>query len=160
MATEYGYKEFDAPPVRSLRARLIDSLGPATSNSINRGLAAMPTQERSIKIDGRAGGGDQPQRRHREAMARNISPQGNQPQGSNPRAEAEISRWDDEPGWDHDQDEAAGPRARKLLSRSNSGFHRISDNFSALTRWVSGERWVKRLTVVIGVLAVIFAVCF
>src|SRR6267154_827197 len=42
-------------------------LGPATSNSINRGLAAMPTQERSIRIDGRAGDGDQPQRRHREA---------------------------------------------------------------------------------------------
>src|SRR5439155_4627545 len=46
MAAEYGYKEFDAPPVRSLKARLIDSLGPATSNSINRGLAAMPPQER------------------------------------------------------------------------------------------------------------------
>jgi hypothetical protein len=160
MSSEYGYKKFDAPPVRSLKARLIDSLGPATSNSINRGLAAMPTQERSIKIDGRAGSGDQPQRRHREAMARNISPQGNQPQGSNPRAEAEISQWDDEAGWDHDQDEAAGHRARKLLSRSNSGFHRISDNFAALNRWVSGERWVKRLTVVIGVLVVIFAVCF
>jgi len=120
----------------------------------------MPTQERSIKIDGRAGGGDQPQRRHREAMARNNSPQGRQPHGSNPRAEAEIPQWDDEAGWDHDQDEAAGHRARKLLSRSNSGFHRIGDNFSALTRWVSGERWVKRLAVVIGVLAVIFTACF
>jgi hypothetical protein len=120
----------------------------------------MPTQERSIKIDGRAGCGDQPQRRHREAMARNNSPQGTSLQGSNPRAEAQISQWDDEAGWDHDQDEAAGHRARKLLSRSNSGFHRIGDNFSALTRWVSGERWVKRLAVVIGVLAVIFTACF
>jgi hypothetical protein len=120
----------------------------------------MPTQERSIKIDGRAGCGDQPQRRHREAMARTNSPQGTSLQGSNPRAEAQISQWDDEAGWDHDQDEAAGHRARKLLSRSNSGFHRIGDNFSALTRWVSGERWVKRLAVVIGVLAVIFTACF
>ena len=120
----------------------------------------MPAQERSIQIDGRAGGGDQPQRRHREAMARNSSPQGKPPQGSNPRAEAQISQWDDEAGWDHDQDEAAGHRARKLLSRSNSGFHRIGDNFSALNRWVSGERWIRRLTVVIGVLAVIFAGCF
>ena len=120
----------------------------------------MPAQERSIQIDGRAGGGDQPQRRHREAMARNNSPQGKPPQGSNPRAEAQISQWDDEAGWDHDQDEAAGHRARKLLSRSNSGFHRIGDNFSALNRWVSGERWIRRLTVVIGVLAVIFAGCF
>src|SRR3977135_3996592 len=102
MAAEYGYKEFDAPPVRSLKARLIDSLGPATSNSINRGLAEMPTQESSQQIAGRAGGDDQPQRQHREAMARN-----NSPQGSNPRAEAQISQWDDEAGWDHDQDEAA-----------------------------------------------------
>jgi len=93
-------------------------------------------------------------------MARNNSPQGTSLQGSNPRAEAQISQWDDEAGWDHDQDEAAGHRARKLLSRSNSGFHRIGDNFSALTRWVSGERWVKRLAVVIGVLAVIFTACF
>ena len=120
----------------------------------------MPAQERSIDIDERAGGGDQPQRRHREAMARNTSPQGKQPQGSNPRAEAQISQWDDEPGWDHDQDEAAGHRARRLLSRSNSGFHRLSDNFAAMNRWVTGERWVKRLVVVIAVLAVIFAGCF
>src|SRR4029077_17651228 len=106
------------------------------------------------------GGGDQPQRQHREAMARNNLPQGTSPHGSNPRAEAQISQWDDEAGWDTDQDEAGGPRARKLLSRSDSRFHRISDNISALNRWVSGERWIRRLTVVIGVLAVIFAGCF
>jgi len=120
----------------------------------------MPAQERSIEIDERARGGDQPQRRHREAMARNTSPQGKPPQGSNPRAEVQISQWDDEPGWDHDLDEAARRRARRLLSRSNSGFHRLSDNFAALNRWVTGERWVKRLVVVIAVLAVIFAGCF
>ena len=120
----------------------------------------MPTRERSIEIDERTRGGDQPQRRHREAMARNTSPQGKQPQGSNPRAEVQISQWDDERGWDQDQDEAAGHRARRLLSRSDSGFHRLSDNFAALNRWVTGERWVKRLVVVIAVLAVIFAGCF
>jgi len=92
-------------------------------------------------------------------MARNSSPQGTSPQGSNPRAEAQFSQWGDEAGWDRDQDEACH-RAQKLLSRSNSGFHRIGDNLAALNRWISGERWVKRLTVVIGVLAVIFAVCF
>ncbi|MGH6713656.1 MAG: DUF3971 domain-containing protein [Bradyrhizobium sp.] len=119
----------------------------------------MPAQERSIQIDGRACGGDQPQRQHREAMARNSSPQSSGPPGSNPRAEAQISQWD-EAGWDTDQDEAAGHRARRLLSRSNSGFHRLSDNVSALNRWVSGERWVKRLAVVVAVLAVIFAGCF
>ena len=135
----------------------------------------MPARERSIQIDGRACGDDQPQRQHREAMARNSSPQspglqgsglkgsgpqGSGRQGSNPRADAQISQWDDEAGWDTDQDEAARHRARRLLSRSNSRFHRLSDNFSALNRWVTGERWVKRLSVVIAVLAVIFASCF
>lgn len=120
----------------------------------------MPAQERSVRIDGRALGGDQPQRRHREAMARKTSPPGTSPQGSNPRAEAQISQRDDGAGWDQDHDEAAGHRARRLLSRSNSGFHRFGDSVAAVQRWVSGERWVKRLAVVIAVLAVIFAGCF
>ncbi|MBR1149157.1 DUF3971 domain-containing protein [Bradyrhizobium sp. JYMT SZCCT0428] len=140
----------------------------------------MPARERSIQIDGRACGDDQPQRQHREAMGRNSSPQspglqgsglkGSGPQGSgrqdlgrhgaNPRAEVQISQWDDEAGWDTDQDEAAGHRARRLLSRSNSRFHRFSDNVSALNRWITGERWIKRLSVVIAVLVVIFASCF
>ena len=117
----------------------------------------MPAQERSIEIDGRACGGDQPQRQHREAMARNPSPQS---LGSHSRAEAQISQRDDEAGWDIDHDEAARRRARRLLSRSNSRFHRLGDNFSAINRWVTGERWVKRLAVVIAVLVVIFAGCF
>jgi len=87
-------------------------------------------------------------------MARNTSPK-----GSSPRAEAQIPQWD-EADWDQDQDEAAGHRARRLLSRSNSRFHRLGDNFAALQRWATGERWVKRLAVVIAVLAVIFAGCF
>src|SRR5450759_3861488 len=91
MAPEYGYKEFDAPPVRSLTALL----GRMTNNSINRGLAAMPAQERSLRAE-RGRGGDQSydQRQHREAMARNSSPQ-----GSNPRADVESSQWDDA-DWD------------------------------------------------------------
>ena len=117
----------------------------------------MPAQERSIEIDGRVCGGDQPQRQHREAMARNPSPQS---LGSHSRAEAQISQRDDEAGWDIDHDEAARRRARRLLSRSNSRFHRLGDNFSAINRWVTGERWVKRLAVVIAVLVVIFAGCF
>ena len=54
-------------------------------------------------------------------MARNTSPQ-----GSNPRADVQPSQWDDA-DWDHDHDEAAGHRARRLLSRSNSGLHRFGD---------------------------------
>src|SRR5664280_1249774 len=132
------------------------SLGRMTSNSINRGLAAMPAQERPSRVDGRGLGGDQShnQRRHREAMARNTSPQ-----GSKPRADVQPSQWDDA-DWDQDHDEAAGHRARRLLSRSNSGFHRLGDHVGALRRWLAGERWVKRLGIVIAVLLVIFAGCF
>src|SRR6195256_5601433 len=129
-------------------------LGPMTSKGINRGLAAMPAQERPLL--GRDLGGNQShhQRRHREAMARNTSPQ-----GSNPRADVQLSQWDDA-AWDQDHDEAAGHRARRLLSKKNSGFHRFGDHLGALRRWLAGERWVKRLAVVIAALMVIFAGCF
>src|ERR1700761_7231598 len=116
----------------------------------------MPARERSLRVDGRDLDGDRSdnQRQHREAMARNTSPQ-----GSNPRADVQLSQWDDA-GWDQEHDEAAGHRARRLLSRSNSRFHRFSDRLEALRRWVAGERWIKRLAVVIGVLLLIFAGCF
>src|SRR5437588_9148139 len=155
MTREHGYKEFDAISVRSSMGPPNQSLGPTTSNSINRGLAAMPAQERSITIEEGALGGDQPQHRHREAMARNTSPK-----GSNPRAEAHISQWDDAAGWDQETDEAARHRTKRLLSRSSSGVQRLGDKFAALQLWLTGERWVKRLAVVTGVLAVIFAGCF
>src|ERR1700681_736744 len=132
------------------------SLGQMTGSSNNRGLAAMPAQQRPSHADGRGLGGDQSynQRQHREPMARSTSPQ-----GSNPRAETQLSQWDDD-AWDPDHDEAAGHRARRLLSRSNSGFHRLGDQIAALRRWLAGERWLKRLAVVIAVLMVIFAGCF
>ncbi len=87
-------------------------------------------------------------------MARNTSPQ-----GPRPRADVQRSQWDDA-DWDQDHDEAAGHHARRLLSRSNSGFHRLRDSIGTLRRWLAGERWVKRLAVVIAVLMVIFAGCF
>src|SRR5437868_2888278 len=155
MTREHGYKEFDAISVRSSMGPPNQSLGPTTSNSINRGLAAMPAQERSITIEERALGGDQSQRLHREAMARNTSPK-----GSNPRAEAHISQWDDAAGWDQETDEAARHRTKRLLSRSSTGFQRLGDKFAALQLWLTGERWVKRLAIVIAVLAVIFTGCF
>src|SRR5712692_9810014 len=132
------------------------SPGQMTSNSINRGLAAMPTQERSLRRDEPHLGGNQSynQRQHREAMARNTSPQ-----GPSPRADAQLSRWDDA-DWDQDHDEAACHRARRLLSGSNSTFHRFGDHLGALRRWLAGERWIKRLAVVIAALMVIFAGCF
>jgi hypothetical protein len=66
----------------------------------------------------------------------------------------------DDADWDHEHDEAARHRARRLLSRSSSNYHRLGDSFGAFGRWLAGERWVKRLAVVIGVLIVIFGGCF
>jgi hypothetical protein len=126
-----------------------------TSNSFNRGLAAMPAQERSPSIDAHDPDGDQSynQRQHREAMARNKPPEALKSRTDDP-----PSQWDD-PVWDQDHDEA-GHRARRLLSSSNSGLHRIGDSIGGLRRWLARERWVKRLAVVVAVLLVIFAGCF
>src|SRR6266566_8920857 len=125
-----------------------------TSNSNNRGLAGMPVQERPIRVDGRSRGGDQShhQRPHREAMARNTSPKGSKPSPGVQRPQR------DDAGWDHD--EAAGHRARRLLSKSDSQLQRFGDYAWALRRWLASERWVKRIAVVIAVLAVIFVGCF
>jgi hypothetical protein len=91
-------------------------------------------------------------------MARNTSPQGSL-QGSDQPADAQLSHWDGDAGWD-EHDEAAGHRARRLLLRSNSAFHRFGDGVVAARRWVGGERWVKRVAIAIAALAVIFAGCF
>src|SRR5882762_9851821 len=116
----------------------------------------MPAQKRPLRVGGRGLGGDQScnQRPHREAMARNTSPK-----GPRPRANVQPSKWDDA-GWDQDHDEAAGYRARRLLSNPSSRFHRFGDYAGALRRWLATERWIKRLAVVIAVLMVIFTVCF
>ncbi len=87
-------------------------------------------------------------------MARNTSPQ-----GSNPRADVQLSQWDDA-DWDQEHDEAAGRRARRLLSKPTSRFHRFNDRVAAVRHWLAGERWVKRLAIVIVALLVIFAGCF
>src|ERR1700675_3780884 len=112
----------------------------------------MPAQKRPLGVGGRGLGGDQSynQRPHREAMARNTSPK-----GPRPRANVQPSKWDDA-GWDQDHDEAAGYRARRLLSNPSSRFHRLGDYAGALRRWLATERWIKRLAVVIAVLMVMF----
>src|SRR6201991_4424296 len=126
------------------------------NNGFNRGLAAMPGQERSLSIDAQDPDGDQfdNQRQHREAMARNKPPE-----TLNSRTGDQPSQWDDA-DWDQDHDEAAGHRARRLLSSSNSGLHRLGDGSGALRRCLARERWVKRLVIVVAVLMVIFAGCF
>ncbi len=87
-------------------------------------------------------------------MAKNTSPQ-----GSSSPADVQPSQWEDA-AWHQDHDEAACRRARRLLSGSNSTLHRFGDHLGALRQWLAGERWVKRLAVVIAVLVVIFAGCF
>ena len=87
-------------------------------------------------------------------MARTTSPK-----GSSPRADVQRLPLDDA-DWDHEHDEAAGHRARRLLARSSSSYHRLGDSFGAFGRWIAGERWVKRLAVVIAALMVIFGGCF
>src|SRR3984893_4448379 len=116
----------------------------------------MPAPKRSLPVGVRGSGGDQSytQRPQREAMARNTSPK-----GSKPRADVRLSQWDDA-GWDQDHDDAAGHRARRLLSNPASGLQRAGDYAGALRRWLTTERWVKRIAIVIAVLMVIFAGCF
>jgi Protein of unknown function len=114
----------------------------------------MPTENRPLDIDGGGNGGDHSynQRQHRKAMARNTSPQ-----VLSPRADPQRPPLDND-GWDHD--EAACNRARRLLSRSNSGYHRFSDRLGMIGRWLVGERWVKRLAVAVAVFAMVFGGCF
>jgi hypothetical protein len=115
----------------------------------------MPDLERSSLVDARPAGGEQSyrQRQHREAMAISKSPQ-----ALNPRANDHRSQWEDD-GWDHDHDEAVH-RARALLSQPSLGLHEVSDRIGALRMWFSRERWVRRLAVTAGILALIFGACF
>src|SRR6185437_14371995 len=136
-----------------------------TSNRTNQGLASMPAQERSLPVDGRGQKADQSGRDHR---AWNQSAAGDR----DPRKQAEIQAQQtraqqtqaDHADWgeaEYDEhDEAAGHRARRLLSRSNSGIHRVGDRIASMQRWLVGERWVRRVAIVIGALVLIFTVCF
>jgi hypothetical protein len=81
------------------------------------------------------------------------------PQGSRPRADVPLPQFDDAQ-WDHELDEAAGRRARHLLSRSHSRFYIFIDRLGSFRRRLSGERWVRRLAVGVASLFVIFGGCF
>jgi hypothetical protein len=77
------------------------------SDGINRGLAAKPAWERSLRIDEPIPNGELScnQRRHREAMAGNTPPQ-----RFGPDADFQPSVLDAD-DWDHEHDEVAGRRA-------------------------------------------------
>ncbi|UPK40428.1 DUF3971 domain-containing protein [Bradyrhizobium sp. 186] len=121
----------------------------------------MPGRGASIPVDGCGPGGAQSYdgRLYREAMARNTSPQDHNRDFDRRGGQQESPEWD-EADWDPDQEEAAGHRARRLLSRSNSRFRRFGDGFGSVRRWLAADRWLKRLAIVVGALVVIFVGCF
>jgi len=92
-------------------------------------------------------------------MARNTSPQDYNRDSNRRGGQQEPQQWDDA-DWDPDQEAAAGHRARRLLSRSSSGFHRFGDGFGGLRRWLATDRWLKRVAVIVSAIVVIFVGCF
>src|SRR5882724_261975 len=132
-----------------------------TSKSGNRTIQGFsPAQERPALGDGRVAGADRSsgERRYQERMARTSStPTQRQPHRQVPGSvDVTPAQWDDADG----EQEAAGRRAHRLLAGSHSRYHRIGDKASFLQRWLIGERWVRRLTIVVMALMVIFAGCF
>src|ERR1700730_17574532 len=125
-----------------------------------RGMAAMPGGAASIPVDGCGPGGAQSYdgRLYREAMARNKSPQDHNRDFDRHGGHHEQPGWD-EADWDQDQEEEAGHRARRLLSRSSSRIP-VGDGFSLFRRVLPSGRWVRRTAVVLGALIVIFVGCF
>ncbi|SFI55953.1 AsmA-like C-terminal region [Bradyrhizobium sp. Gha] len=91
-------------------------------------------------------------------MARNTSPQDHNRDSNRHGGNHEQPEWD-EADWDQEQEEEAGHRARRLLSRSSSRF-RVGEGFSAFRRVLPSGRWFRRIGVVVGALIVIFVGCF
>jgi len=120
------------------------------------GLAEVPSRERSsgsgARIDG--GGGSGPGR-HVEAMT-SKTPIPMPKRGGDQVSQEQISHGEDA-GWDVEHDEAQSRHVRRLLSRSDSGIHRLGDRLGRLKSWLVGERRVRRLAITFCVLAVVFA---
>jgi hypothetical protein len=80
-------------------------------------------------------------------------------QNPGPSVDAQAQQWDGA-NWQGEHDEAAGRRARRLLSKSNSRFYRMTDRAGSFRRRLTGGRWFWRLAIVFASLLVIFAGCF
>src|SRR3954454_17320274 len=131
-----------------------------TNSRNSRGMAAMPGREASTPVDGCGPGGAQSYdgRLYREAMARNTSPQDHTRDFDRRGGGQEPPEWD-EADWDPDQEEEAGHRARRLLSRSSSRF-RVGGSFSSFRRSLPSGRWLRRIAIILGALIFIFVCCF
>jgi Protein of unknown function/AsmA-like C-terminal region len=88
-------------------------------------------------------------------MARNKSPQ-----DPDPSADVRLQQWDDADWHAEEHDDAAGHRARRLLSRSNARFYRFADSMGSLRSYLASERWFRRFAVALASLFVVFAGCF
>ncbi|MFZ0813302.1 MAG: hypothetical protein WAM83_22080, partial [Bradyrhizobium sp.] len=75
-------------------------------------------------------------------------------------ADARHDQWDGADWHAEGHDEAAGRRARRLLSQSNPRFYALGDRWGSVRRYLAGERWFWRLAIVVLSLFVIFAGCF
>ena len=129
-----------------------------TSNRTNQGLASMPAQERSLPVDGRGQKADQSARERRGGNPSAADRDPRKQAAQQAHAQEMHADWDETDYDDHD--EAAGHRARRLLSRSSTRIHRVGDRIASMQRWLTGERWVRRVAIVIAALVVIFTVCF
>ena len=56
---------------------------------------------------------------------------------SHPSDDDSVSQWDSH-DWDPAHDEMVSRRARRLLSRSDSRFHRFGDRFGRFKAWLAG----------------------
>ena len=126
----------------------------------------MPERKRSSSSDPQRSdsSSSNPHRRrhyagHAEAGHSELMATHHQLPAPRPSADDYDPEWDQD-GYNSDPDEATGQRARKLLKRPNSGFHRLMDRLGAIMRWSAGEPWVKRSVIGVGVLGLLLAVCF
>ena len=81
-------------------------------------------------------------------------------QDPSPPVDVRLQQWDDADGVHAEHDEAAGRRARRLLSRSNSRVYLLGDRLGSMRRRLAGGRWFWRIAIVLASLLVIFAGCF
>ncbi|WP_430707684.1 DUF3971 domain-containing protein [Nitrobacter hamburgensis] len=120
---------------------------------IDRESAEVPSQVRSSGIGVRTNDGNcSGPGRHREAMTRKTPIPAPNPRGGEPVSQGVDIDWNNE-----DHDEVRSRRIRRLLSRSDSRFHRFGDRLGRFKNWLAGERWVRRLAITVGVLTVLFA---
>ncbi len=81
-------------------------------------------------------------------------------QDPSPPVDVRLQQWDDADGVHAEHDEAAGRRARRLLSRSNSRVYLLGDRLGSMRRRLAGGRWFWRIAIVLASLLLIFAGCF